>query len=214
MDSNKVSFTTTAEDHAAYVCALTKGMQWTCLLLTIVSAVLSVIIISLAQVLLAKFSFYADIHPALGSVLWFLFFFTFYWFIHIFLYRYAAVERVHQDGYFLRPREISIDHNGVREVSKSHESFSRWDGVLGIDENDQLIFIYVDQLAAYVIPKRDFKTPEDAKDFVRRAKSFWNAAMAQPPDMSHTDAKGIVQETAKSPWRIPRVAINSEAESQ
>jgi len=67
---------------------------------------------------------------------------------------------------------IAIAPDGVSERSAVGESRIAWSGVERLEEDGEYIFLYIGPLVAHVIPKRAFKTTEDANAFLHQAQSY------------------------------------------
>lgn len=67
---------------------------------------------------------------------------------------------------------IVIDPEGVTERSAVGESRTTWSGVEKIDDDGQNIYLYTGPLVAHVIPKRAFRTPDDADAFLQSAQGY------------------------------------------
>lgn len=123
-----------------------------------------------------------------------------------FLMRYANIQYLDEKGSFLRPHKISIDAKGIDSESKYSRGFIDWRAVIEITDNNEFLLIYLDKMVALVIPKRCFKSPEDAADFLIQARTYWNAAIKEPKT---NDAKE--REVDSSPWQsssiCPRVPM-------
>ena len=72
----------------------------------------------------------------------------------------------------LGPHTIVIDAEGVTERSAVGESRTTWNGIERIDDDSQNIYLYTGPLVAHVIPKRAFRTREDADAFLQSAQGY------------------------------------------
>ena len=80
---------------------------------------------------------------------------------------------------------ITITEEGLREKTAINDSFHDWLGVIDILENQNYIFIFTEEIRAYIIPKKAFADPETAKNFFNTdafaepetAKNFFNTAL-------------------------------------
>jgi hypothetical protein len=72
--------------------------------------------------------------------------------------------------------EISIGADGVHEQTEHNESHQSWSAVERVVEDDKYIFIYIQPLAAHVIPKTAFDNPDAAGAFVKHAHALHGAA--------------------------------------
>jgi YcxB-like protein len=84
-----------------------------------------------------------------------------------------AVRRILAEGHnkgVLGRHEIEIGPDGVYERTAVNESQQSWAGIERIADDDRYIFIYVQPMAAHVIPKAAFSSPEDASAFLSEAR--------------------------------------------
>lgn len=196
MNDVRVRIAPSEEDFTKFVCEISAHNQLRCFALTGLSYFVSFIITHFLLDFIGTFSFYGHIPPIMRDLSWVSCFLLFYFLIWCFFQHYVSVQYLHPSGSFLRPKEIIIDEEGIRETSNVHTAFSQWIGVIKIEESEHLILIYVDQMAAYVFPKRAFQTSGEAKAFVEQAQMFWNSAKTHAPNKGNQ---------AKSPWGMPRV---------
>ena len=78
----------------------------------------------------------------------------------------------------LGDRRIHITPEGIQSRTALGESFHQWDGVLRIEETDQFVYLFTDNMAAYLVPKRAFKSDEEVDRFVKTCRSHWKKARA------------------------------------
>lgn len=76
------------------------------------------------------------------------------------------------EGVFCR-HTISISPDGVHEKTKVNDSQSGWRGIEKVDETDNHVFVYIASNNAHVVPKRYFLNAEEANEFYRLAKHYW-----------------------------------------
>jgi hypothetical protein len=75
-------------------------------------------------------------------------------------------RRVHDPkGLFLRPHQISVSSKGVSFQSEVADLKYDWRAFRRLEETPAHFFLYVDGTIAYVVPKRDFASAEDAARF-------------------------------------------------
>ncbi|WP_207420246.1 YcxB family protein [Desertivirga brevis] len=70
-----------------------------------------------------------------------------------------------KNGSILGKRVFRITDEGITEESENSTSFHKWKSVKSVDENDRSLFIFVDTIAAYIIPKRYFENDEHLASF-------------------------------------------------
>lgn len=93
----------------------------------------------------------------------------------------VLTPRMYQDYFnenqaFLRKKCVTIDHKGFRETSDISEGFVLWQGVDRIEKTKTLLLVFVDKMIAYVIPIRNFSTPEQANRFYENMLAYWHKA--------------------------------------
>jgi len=69
-------------------------------------------------------------------------------------------------GGILGKKRFTITKEALVEDSETHRNIQRWQGIKSIELNDNAIFVFVDNIAAYIIPKRYFKNDRELETFV------------------------------------------------
>ncbi|MGH1403035.1 MAG: YcxB family protein [Alphaproteobacteria bacterium] len=105
-----------------------------------------------------------------------------------YLLRYMKIEYIAANGNFLRSKTISIDEKGINEKTDISVSFFDWNGILHIENHNDMILLYIDSLQAYLIPKNIFETKEEEETFINNAEEFWK------------NAKNVNAKERKRPW--------------
>ncbi|NEW04613.1 YcxB family protein [Paenibacillus sp. SYP-B3998] len=77
------------------------------------------------------------------------------------------------DG-ILGERLIEIDETGVYQSNSVSQSSYKWNGVKSIEQNEAYIFIFVDTIMAYIIPKRSFVSDKDCLEFYHQAQIYFS----------------------------------------
>jgi len=80
----------------------------------------------------------------------------------------------------LKKKEVRIDERGIREFSDVVDSFAAWQGVDRIEKTKEYLFVYIDKRQAFIIPLRNFPSPQAATTFCENAVSYWEAAKDKP----------------------------------
>jgi hypothetical protein len=146
------------------------------LLCIIASALTAMIFISVIN-LLQKQDFYRTLTMATVQSFDIVSFVLVFYFIMFFLLRYAPKTQMFRaDGMLRSPREIRIEPDGVYQTCRYSNSLTRWSGIRKIEESNEFVFLYVDVVSAYMIPKRCFSAPAEASAFTAQATAYWNAA--------------------------------------
>lgn len=66
--------------------------------------------------------------------------------------------------------QIELDETGFHVEGRAGRSFIRWSGVVEVLEVEAHVFLYVDRMMAYVIPKRAFASAGECARFVEFAR--------------------------------------------
>lgn len=75
---------------------------------------------------------------------------------------------------------LTIDPEGLTEVTPVNEGRHYWKGVHRVDSTPEHILIYIQPAMAHIIPRRAFASPEQADLFFRAAAGYHQAAVRQP----------------------------------
>lgn len=105
-------------------------------------------------------------------------FLSFYYLFAMFLRKNSNSTMFHPDGTFCREKTYTITPEGLSTHCSLENSFTKWEAVHKIAEHDGLFLLYVDNIIAFIIPKRSFKTIEEADHFIKQARSYWLDATA------------------------------------
>jgi YcxB-like protein len=96
------------------------------------------------------------------SLVWVLFMFLSYKF------SFFRISKMPDDkGEILGEKTYILTDDGLKQVSEYGESFVKWIGIKSLEENENYLFIFVDKIAAYVIPKRYFSNMSETKEFIK-----------------------------------------------
>jgi hypothetical protein len=68
---------------------------------------------------------------------------------------------------------IELTEEGASEKTSVNFNFYNWDGINSVEENSDYIFIFIDKLLCHIIPKRDFKSKDEAHQFYIAAKAYF-----------------------------------------
>jgi hypothetical protein len=71
---------------------------------------------------------------------------------------------------------LVLSDDGVAESTAVGQSSTSWAGVDRVEQSPDHIFIYISPAAAHVIPRRAFKTADEAHAFFQLAQSRKQAA--------------------------------------
>ena len=78
------------------------------------------------------------------------------------------------NGSIIGKRKYIITNNGFVEESENNTNIQNWNSIKSIEQNREMIFIFVDKIAAYIIPKRYFKSQERVDEFIQKLNSEMN----------------------------------------
>jgi hypothetical protein len=70
----------------------------------------------------------------------------------------------------LGAHKISLNEAGLVESTAVGESRTSWDGVNRIEHDEKFIYIYTAPHAAHIIPKRAFRSPQEAESFYQASR--------------------------------------------
>jgi hypothetical protein len=69
---------------------------------------------------------------------------------------------------------VEINDSGIKDITQVSESMYKWNGVKSIEQSKDYIFIFVDSIQAYFIPKRSFSSEKDNVEFYHQAMIYFN----------------------------------------
>ncbi|MFN6946490.1 MAG: YcxB family protein [Cytophagaceae bacterium] len=75
-----------------------------------------------------------------------------------------------ENGSILGKRTFIITEEGLIEESETNKTLQRWKGIKGVETNKRSVFIFVDNIAAYIIPKRFFTSEQEQNAFIKAIK--------------------------------------------
>lgn len=79
----------------------------------------------------------------------------------------SRIKKMPKDkGAILGNREYLIEDKGFREISDSSETLTHWKGFKEIQESTDHYYLFVDKIAAYIIPKRSFSNIREEEEFI------------------------------------------------
>jgi hypothetical protein len=81
-------------------------------------------------------------------------------------------------GLFGRHR-VTISTEGVSEVSEDRQTSTTWRTVEKVAATGEHAYIYINAIAAIILPRRGFASTSDFEEFVRTARSYHDKAMGR-----------------------------------
>ena len=101
-----------------------------------------------------------------------------FWTLAIAAIRYFTIRQIKsyyaEDGGSLGLRTYAIEETGFREKTDESEALTKWSAILEVRETEYHIFVFIDKLAAYIIPKRYFPSASEANGFLAALKERTN----------------------------------------
>lgn len=76
-------------------------------------------------------------------------------------------EMPSENGSILGKKMFIVTDEGLIEESASNKNLQKWKGIKSIEANDNSVFIFVDNIAAYIIPKRFFRDEVEQNNFIK-----------------------------------------------
>lgn len=71
------------------------------------------------------------------------------------------------NGSILGKKKFMITNEGLIEASESNKNLQKWKSIKSVETNNNSVFIFVDNIAAYIIPKRFFKDETEQQNFIK-----------------------------------------------
>lgn len=79
----------------------------------------------------------------------------------------SRIKKMPNDkGGILGDRIYLIEDKGFREISDTSETLTNWQGFKEIQESKDHYYLFVDKIAAYIIPKRSFSNRTEEDEFI------------------------------------------------
>lgn len=66
---------------------------------------------------------------------------------------------------------VKINEEGIREITSVNDSFHSWKDIKDVKENKEYIFVFIDNIMAYIIPKSAFSSEVQCKEFFKKSLS-------------------------------------------
>lgn len=108
-----------------------------------------------------------EIITYLISVVIYGFIFGIIYFGGMFLMMNRTKKMPSDNGSILGKKKFTITDEGLIEESESNKNLQKWKGIKSIETNETSVFIFVDNIAAYIIPKRFFKSVDEQQIFIK-----------------------------------------------
>ncbi len=82
------------------------------------------------------------------------------------------------DEQMLSTQSLALDADGVHLQHGNHRDSAEWADVRRVESDDRLIYLYVADVSAYIIPIAAFDSPDDAAAFQAQATLRMKAAVS------------------------------------
>jgi hypothetical protein len=93
--------------------------------------------------------------------------------IMAFLLKFYITKRATSSKGVLGEHVIEISVDGLKETTDVNDSFHSWKGIVGVVQNKDYIFIYINPSTAHIIPKRFFSSKDESRQFFNSALMYW-----------------------------------------
>ena len=81
------------------------------------------------------------------------------------LYKKSLKRLPSDKGIILGKHTFVLDDEGIKEETEQSSSTLKWSGVQEVEETEDMIYVYVDNVSAHFIPKHFFVNEEEVNDF-------------------------------------------------
>jgi hypothetical protein len=92
------------------------------------------------------------------------------WTVIILILNYLTLKRIKKmpddNGGTLGEKTYNFLDEGFKEITENNETLTKWDGIKRMAESKNYIYLFVDKIAAYIIPKRYFVTEDEKIKFI------------------------------------------------
>ncbi|MBN2174652.1 MAG: YcxB family protein [Bacteroidales bacterium] len=86
----------------------------------------------------------------------------------IFLLNFYRIKKIPgKNGAILGAKTYSLTDEGFKETGENLESIVKWIGIKKVVESGDYIYVFVDRMAAYIIPVRYFDSQEQKAKFLQ-----------------------------------------------
>jgi len=68
---------------------------------------------------------------------------------------------------------VEVNASGLYNSSSVNNSQYLWDGIQELRQNEEYIFIYVNNIQGFIIPKRSFSSNAEENEFMRAVMDYW-----------------------------------------
>lgn len=70
------------------------------------------------------------------------------------------------DGFVIGNQKLTLCEEGIRQTSRHHQMLMNWSNVRAVDTGDKHIFVMVDRISGFILPKRSFPSDKQLEQFV------------------------------------------------
>jgi hypothetical protein len=158
-----VAFELTLDDYQAfqvYACRPVKRPPWPFLLLLVLVTVATVV--TALRLVASRDSFMVGFFVANAVV---------GGYSLLIVRRARGISEPMPNGCILCRQEYWVEDEGLRQRTPHWDGVTRWSGILRVEETEHHLFLMLDRVMAYIVPKRAFASPADAASFAERVRA-------------------------------------------
>ena len=74
------------------------------------------------------------------------------------------------NGMVLGRQQVTLCEEGIRQTSRHHQVLIYWSCVCAVNTTDKHVFVMVDRIGGFILPKRAFSSDEQREQFVSEIK--------------------------------------------
>ena len=76
-----------------------------------------------------------------------------------------------KDGVIMGDQSLELNDKGVSLEKRGYSSFVKWEKVISLEESESNFYIFIDTIAAYIVPKRVFDSENAQGEFCSFVKN-------------------------------------------
>ncbi|TVQ83497.1 MAG: YcxB family protein [Micavibrio sp.] len=168
----ELQFSLTEHDHRNFTYILLsryqKGGTVQLIASTGIGIALSTVLINLL-----KTSEYYTVNTHIQTALTLVIFWIIYFLAQYFFKTFGKKPQLDPQGVLLAQHKLKIDTRGIAFETNYNKSFTRWQGILDIQETDDYVLFYTDRTIAHQLPKTVFEKPEHTREFLEKVRHYW-----------------------------------------
>jgi len=90
--------------------------------------------------------------------------------VHKFMY-YRIKKNIARSESALGKKTYFLIEEGFKEKSEYSETLTKWEGIKKIEETPEFIYVFLDKLVAYIIPKRHLSNETEIRQLIETLES-------------------------------------------